>query len=84
MRVDVVWRDDIRRPNFSPSRPRRIDVPDRQNTTSLSETSLLLDTTNTLLKDGRDLGRGGLGLSGVRANLLSSTGDGAGNSRADL
>jgi hypothetical protein len=34
----------------------------RQNTTGLSETSLLRDTTDALLKDGGDLGRGSLGL----------------------
>ena len=60
------------------------DIPDRQNTTSLSETSLLLNTTDTLLQDGGDLSRGSLSLSGVRADLLGGTGDGAGDSRANL
>lgn len=64
--------------------PRSIDVPDRQNTTSLGETSLLLNTTDALLQDGRDLGGLGLGLSGVGTDLLGGTGEGAGNSRADL
>ena len=71
-----------------PSRPLAalgvIDVPDRENTTGLGETSLLLDTTDTLLEDGRDLGGGSLGLGGVGANLLRGTGDGTGSSRANL
>lgn len=62
----------------------RIDVPNGQNATSLGETSLLLDTTDALLQDGGDLGGLGLGLGGVGANLLRGTGEGAGNSRADL
>lgn len=64
----------------APSRQGRIDVPDRQNTASLSETSLLRDTTDTLLKDGGDLSRGSLGLRSVRANAVERTG----SSRADL
>jgi hypothetical protein len=64
----------------APSRPGRFDVPDRQNTTGLSETSLLRDTTDALLKDGGDLGRGSLGLGSVRANAVKRTG----SSRADL
>ncbi len=64
--------------------PSGIDVPDRQNTTGLGETSLLLNTTDTLLQDGRDLGGLSLGLSGVRTDLLGGTGEGAGDSRADL
>lgn len=62
-----------------PSRP-RIDVPDRQNTTGLSETSLLRDTTDALLEDGGDLSRGSLGLGSVRADAVERTG----SSRADL
>jgi hypothetical protein len=64
----------------APSRLGTIDVPDRQNTTGLSETSLLRDTTDALLKDGGDLGRGSLGLGSVRANAVKRTG----SSRADL
>lgn len=64
--------------------PGRIDIPDRQNTTGLGKTGLLLNTTNTLLKDGRDLGGSSLGLSSVGADLLSGTRDGTGNSRANL
>lgn len=64
----------------APSRLGRIDVPDRQNTTGLSETSLLRDTTDALLKDGGDLSRGSLGLGSVRANAVERTG----SSRADL
>lgn len=62
----------------------RFDVPDRQNTTSLSETSLLLNTTDALFKDGGDLGGLSLSLRGVRTDLLRGTGEGAGDSRADL
>lgn len=61
-----------------------IDVPDRQNTTGLGETSLLLNTTDALLQDGGDLGGLSLGLSGVGTDLLGGTGEGAGDSRADL
>lgn len=61
-----------------------IDVPDRQNTAGLGETSLLLNTTDTLLQDGRDLGGLGLGLGGVGTDLLRGTGEGAGDSRANL
>ena len=60
------------------------DVPNGQNATGLSETSLLLDTTDALLQDGGDLGGLGLGLGGVGTDLLGGTGEGAGNSRADL
>jgi hypothetical protein len=64
--------------------PSGIDVPDRQNTTGLSETSLLLNTTDALLQDGGDLGGLGLGLGGVGTDLLGGAGDGAGDSRANL
>lgn len=60
------------------------DVPDGQDTTGLSETSLLLDTTDALLQDGGDLSGLGLGLSSVGTDLLGGTGDGAGDSRANL
>lgn len=56
------------------------DIPDRQDTTGLGETSLLRDTTDALLKDGRDLSGLGLGLGGVGANAV----EGTGSSRADL
>lgn len=62
----------------------RIDVPDRQDTASLSETGLLLDTTDALLQNGGDLGGGSLGLGGVGTDLLGGAGDGAGDSRANL
>lgn len=58
----------------------KLDVPDGENTTGLSETSLLRDTTDALLKDGRDLSGLGLGLGGVGANAVERTG----SSRADL
>lgn len=61
-----------------------MDIPDRQNTTGLSETSFLLNTTDTLLQDGGDLGGLSLGLSGVGTDLVGGTGEGAGDSRADL
>lgn len=57
-----------------------VDIPDGENTTGLSETSLLRDTTDALLKDGRDLSGLGLGLGGVGANAVERTG----SSRADL
>lgn len=67
-----------------PHSPRGIDIPDRQNTTGLGETSLLMNTTNALLQDGRDLGGLSLGLGGVGTDLLGGTGKGTGDSRADL
>ena len=61
-----------------------MDVPNGQNATGLSETSLLLNTTDALLQDGGDLGGLGLGLGGVGTDLLGGTGEGAGDSRANL
>lgn len=52
------------------------DVPDRQNATSLGEVGLLLDAADSLLEDGRDLGRGGLSF-GVGACLDGDDGSGA-------
>lgn len=57
-----------------------MNVPDRQDTTGLSETSLLRDTTDALLKNGRDLSGLGLGLGSVRADAVERTG----SSGADL
>ena len=36
------------------------NVPNRQDAASLGEVGLLLDTTDSLFEDGRDLGGGGL------------------------
>lgn len=55
-----------------------LDVPNRQDATSLGEVGLLLDTTDALLEDGRDLGRGGL--FGIGACLYRDDG----GSRSDL
>ena len=41
------------------------NVPNREDTTGLSETGLLLDTTDALLEDGRDLRGSRLGSSVV-------------------
>jgi len=46
-------------------------VPDGEDTTGLGEAVLLLDSTDPLLKDGRDLGGGGLCL-GVGSDLGES------------
>jgi hypothetical protein len=43
-------------------------VPDGKNATSLGKVVLLLDAADPLLKDGGDLGGGGLSLGGVRAD----------------
>lgn len=59
-------------------------IPDGKDTSSLSETRLLLNTTDSLLKDGGNLSGGGLGLSGVGTDLLGGTSQGTGGSRADL
>lgn len=50
------------------------DVPDREDTTGLSDVGLLLDTTDSLLEEGRDLSRRGLGLSSVVTELLGGDG----------
>ena len=42
-----------------------IHVPDGEDTASLSETRLLLDTSNSLLEDRRDLSGSSLGVGGV-------------------
>lgn len=60
------------------------DLPDGKDTTSLGETSLLLDTTNSLLEDGGDLSGSWLGLSGVGSDLLGHSGQGAGSTGSDL
>ena len=43
-------------------------VPDRENTTSLSEVGFLLDSANALLEDRRDLSGSSLGVGGVGSN----------------
>lgn len=53
-----------------------LNVPDRQNATSLGETRLLLDAADTLLEDGGDLGGSGLGI-GVGACLYGADGGGS-------
>ena len=63
---------------------KRCDVPYGKDTSSLSKTRLLLNTTDSLLKDGRDLGGRSLGLSSVGTDLLGGSREGAGNSRANL
>jgi|SRR3569833_2858807 len=45
------------------------DVPNRENATRLGKIGLLLDTADSLLEDGRHLGRGCLGVGGVGAGL---------------
>lgn len=43
-------------------------VPDRENTTGLSEVGFLLNSANALLEDRRDLSGSGLGVGGVGSN----------------
>ena len=43
-------------------------VPDGEDTAGLGEASLLLDTADSLLEDGGDLSRGGLGVGGIGAD----------------
>lgn len=52
-----------------------LNVPDRQNATSLGETRLLLDAADALLEDGGDLGGSSLGV-GVGACLYGADGGG--------
>lgn len=59
-------------------------VPDGKDTSSLSKTSFLLNTTDSLLQDGGDLGGRGLGLGSVGTDLLGGTSQRAGDSRASL
>jgi hypothetical protein len=58
-------------------------VTDGKDTSCLGKTRLLLNTTDSLLKDGRNLGGRGLGLSSIGTDLLRSSREGAGNSRAN-
>lgn len=53
-----------------------VDIPDGKDTAGLGETRLLLNTTDSLLKDGRDLGGGGL--VGVAAERVGDGSDSAG------
>lgn len=53
-----------------------VDIPDGKDTAGLGETRLLLDTTDSLLKDGRDLSGGGL--VGVAAERVGDGSDSAG------
>ena len=60
--------------------PVEIHIPDGEDTASLSETGLLLNTTNSLLEDGRNLSRSGLGVGGVESGGV----DGGGCGISDL
>lgn len=53
-----------------------VDIPDGKDTAGLGETRLLLDTTDSLLENGRDLSRGGL--VGVAAERVGDGSDSAG------
>jgi hypothetical protein len=47
-----------------------LHIPNRQDTASLSETRLLLDTTDSLLEDRRDLSGSGLGVGSVSSDSV--------------
>jgi hypothetical protein len=51
-------------------------ITDGEDTASLSETGLLLDTTDSLLEDRRDLSRSGLGVGGVESSGVDGGGCG--------
>jgi len=51
-------------------------ITDGEDTASLSETGLLLNTTNSLLEDGRNLSRSGLGVGGVESGGVDGGGCG--------
>lgn len=53
-----------------------IHIPNGEDTASLSETGLLLDTTNSLLEDGRDLSGSSLGVGGVESGGVDGGGCG--------
>jgi hypothetical protein len=55
---------------------RELHIPDRKNTASLGKARLLLDTTDALLQNGGDLGRGGLGVGGVESSSVDGGGCG--------
>lgn len=59
-------------------------VPNREDTTSFSQTSLLVNTTNPLLKDGRNLGGRCFGFCSIGTNLLGGTSQETRSNRADL
>lgn len=54
----------------------KLHIPDGEDTTSLSKVGLLLDTANSLLKDGRNLGGRGLGVGGVGSDSVDGCGCG--------
>jgi hypothetical protein len=60
--------------------PTKIHIPDGEDTASLSETGLLLNATNSLLEDRRNLSRSGLGVGGVESSGV----DGGGCGISDL
>lgn len=49
-------------------------IPDSEDTSGLGEARLFLNTTDSLLEDGGDLGGGGLGVGGIAAS--EGVGDG--------
>lgn len=61
-----------------------VNVPNRQDATSLGEVGLLLDATDALLEDGRNLGR--CGLLGICASLYRDSGGSGANlwARSDM
>ncbi len=61
----------------STTRPNQRNIPDRENAASLGEAGLLLNTANSLLEDGRNLGRRSL-CFGIRADLYRGDVDGCG------
>lgn len=54
----------------------KLHIPDGEDTTSLGKVGLLLDTANSLLKDGRNLGGRGLGVGGVGSESVDGCGCG--------
>jgi hypothetical protein len=50
-----------------------LHIPDGKDAASLSKARLLLNTSNALLKDGRNLGRGSLGVGGVEASTVDDS-----------
>jgi hypothetical protein len=45
-------------------------IPDGEDASGLGKTSLLLDTSNSLLQDRGHFGRGGLGVGSISTDLL--------------
>jgi hypothetical protein len=59
-------------------------VTNRQDTTGLGEASFFLDTSNSLLEDGGDFGRGSFGIGSICSDRVCGGNEGSGCCDAGL